>query len=236
MNGISVIIPTYNERDNLPELLERIDSALGGRGYEVIVVDDDSPDRTWDSALSLSGKYPVKTIRRKGKRSLSTAILSGVEASESGLICVMDADLQHPPEKIPELVREIKKGHDMAIASRYIPGGGIRNWGILRRTISFAAKGIVRLVFPSIRKIEDNMSGFFVCRRKLFSERLNPAGFKILLEILVLNDCSVSEVPYVFERRKRGKSSLSPDNCLLFLRHMISLRRRYGKRAGKTHV
>ncbi len=232
MNGISVIVPTYNERDNLPELLEKINSALEEKDYEVIVVDDDSPDRTWKVALSLSENYPAKTIRRMGERGLSTAILCGVEASEYDLICVMDADLQHPPEKIPELVREIEEGHDIAIASRYVQGGSIKNWGILRRMTSFAGRNIVKLVFPNIRKIEDNMSGFFVCKRGLFNERMNPVGFKLLVELLILNDCSVSEVPYVFEGRRRGKSSFSLANCLLFLRHVLSLRRRK-MRAGK---
>src|SRR5208337_4158668 len=118
--SVSIIIPTYNERDNIRELLERIQRSMEPLNdpFEILIVDDDSPDETWKVASDYSNSYPVRVLRRKGKRGLATAVLEGITASNYDIIVVMGADLQHPPETIPELLSDVTDGTDIAIASR----------------------------------------------------------------------------------------------------------------------
>ncbi|ASJ01706.1 dolichol monophosphate mannose synthase [Thermococcus gorgonarius] len=226
---VSIIIPTYNERDNLEELFERISNAMekAGYDYEIIVVDDDSPDRTWEYAEEL-GKtrgYPVKVIRRTKEKGLSSAVIRGFKEAEGDVFVVMDADLQHPPEKIPELVREIEKGADIAIASRYVPGGGVENWYWYRKLISKGAIMIGRVALPKIRHVKDPVSGFFALRREVVEKAdLNPIGFKILMEILIKGTYKkVVEVPFRFGLRKAGESKLGGKTMINYLKHVYRL-------------
>ncbi|MFW6120260.1 MAG: glycosyltransferase, partial [Petrotogales bacterium] len=159
-NKVSVIVPTYNERDNLPELVKRLDEALTRYKYEIIVVDDDSPDKTWKIALDLSKNYPVKVIKRIEERGLSTAVLKGFKEINSDIVVIMDADLQHPPEKVPELVESIKEGADIAIGSRFVEGGSIGNWSYRRLFVSKIAGFLAKTFFREIREINDIESGF----------------------------------------------------------------------------
>lgn len=231
---VSIIVPTYNERENLTPLLERIKSTLGpSEDYEVIVVDDDSPDRTWEKAQELSKDHPIKVLRRKGERGLGTAVVCGLKETKHDVVVVMDADLQHPPEKIPDLVAEIEKGADIAIGSRYVEGGEKGEFGFFRSLISRGADFLARTLFRKTRDVKDIQSGFFALQREVVeSADLDPIGYKILLEILVQGDYEeISEVGYKFGERKSGKSKLGLGSILNYLRHIWSLSRRSGELA-----
>ncbi|NJE11220.1 glycosyltransferase family 2 protein [Thermococcus sp. MAR1] len=228
---ISVIVPTYNERENLEELFDRISGALEGYDYEIIIVDDDSPDKTWEFAQQLGKRYPVKVIRRTDEKGLSSAVIRGFREASGDVFVVMDADLQHPPEVIPELLRAIENGADIAIASRYVPGGGVRNWYWYRKLISKGAIMIGRLALPKIRNVKDPVSGFFALRREVVEGvELNPVGFKILMEILIKGKYErVTEVPFTFGLRKAGESKLGTKTMLNYLRHVYRLMRWEGE-------
>jgi len=222
---ISVVVPTYNERDNIVELIRRVDNALKGIDYEVVVVDDNSPDGTADVAEGLSKDYPVRVVRRPGKLGLATAVLDGVRSSRGDYVVVMDADLQHPPEVIPKMYEELIKGYDIVIASRYVVGGSVGGWGLTRRLISKTAILIAKLLIPKVRGIEDPISGFFMFRKEVLEGvSLSPKGFKILLEVLVKGRYSrVSEVPYTFGVRVRGTSKLSSKELINYITHLLTL-------------
>ena len=228
---VSIIIPTYNERENLEELFDRISRALADYEYEIVVVDDDSPDRTWEFAQRLAGKYPVKVIRRTKEKGLSSAVIRGFKEASGDVFVVMDADLQHPPEVIPELLRAIEEGADVAIASRYVPGGGVKNWYWYRKLISRGAIMIGRLALPKIRNVKDPVSGFFAVRKSVIDGvELNPVGFKILMEILIKGSYrKVVEVPFTFSLRRAGESKLGTKTMLNYLRHVYRLMRWEGE-------
>jgi len=226
MGKISVVVPTYNERENLPTLMEALRSVLKGHELEIIVVDDSSPDGTSEVAEQLSRKYGnVKVIRREGKRGLASAVIEGFNHASEDILGAIDADLQHPPENIGKMLKEIQNGADIVIASRYVEEGGIEGWSKRRRLISKVATLLARIVFPKIRKIRDPLSGFFLLRREaLEGANLNPIGSKILLEILAKGTYGkVVEVPYIFQGRKKGKSKLGLKEYFNYLRHMFRL-------------
>lgn len=228
---ISVVIPTYNERDNIAPLLERLHSVLSSYNYEVTFVDDNSRDGTAELASSLSARYPVKVMVRKNQRGLASAVVDGFGVSNGKLLLVMDADLQHPPEVIPEMLREIENGADIVVASRYVKGGGCEDWGLTRRVISRGATFLAHLVLPSTRPVSDPMSGFFLLRRSAVAGAdLNPVGYKILLEILVRGRFhKVAEVPFTFVTREKGESKLNSRQQIEYLKHLYSLMRRSGE-------
>jgi dolichol-phosphate mannosyltransferase len=221
---VSIIIPTYNEKENLPNLVEMIFIELHKNDLEgeVVVVDDDSPDGTGKIADHLKKKYNLKVLHRKDKRGLSSAVLDGFEIADGDIIGVMDADFSHPPERIPELVEPIKKRKaDMAIGSRYIPGGDIINWTIKRKIVSRGATLIAR----PLTKIKDPMSGFFFFKKEVIEGvDLSPKGYKICLEIIVKgNHKKVIEIPYTFRDREIGKSKLNLKEYLNYLFHVQGL-------------
>jgi len=228
---ISIIIPTYNEEENISPLVKRVHRALSGYDYELLLVDDDSKDRTVEIARGLASRYPLKLISRRGERGLATAVVKGLKEASGEIIGVMDADLQHPPEVIPKMVKAIQKGADMAVASRYIEGGGCPNWGLSRRVISRVALVVSHLLLPSTRRVKDPLSGFFFFRRrKVAPSRLRPIGYKISLEVMLVGSFNnLVEVPYVFEDRSAGKSKLRPREHLDYLRHVLSLMARTGE-------
>ncbi len=228
---ISLIIPTYNEKDNITPLIERINKALNGYNYEIIIVDDNSKDGTIETAEALCARYPVKLLVRRNEKGLSTAVIHGIKNTDAPIICVMDADLQHPPEKLPELIKAIEDGADMAFASRYIPGGGCAGWGFTRKVISRGATQICHVLLPSSRRVKDTMSGFFIFRREnVDPEKLKPIGYKIALEILMVgNFKKVTEVPFIFEDRTAGQSKLRAKTQIDYLKHVLSLMFRTGE-------
>jgi len=230
---ISLIIPSYNEKDNITPLVERIDRALAGQDYEIVLVDDNSKDGTIEAAEALATRYPVKVVVRRDERGLATAVVHGLKHASGSIIGVMDADLQHPPEKLPDLVKAIEDGADMAIGSRYIPGGGCPNWDMTRKIVSKVALMISHLLLPSTRRVKDPLAGFFMFRRENVDiAKLKPIGYKISLEIMLTgNFKNIVEVPYIFEERSAGKSKLRPQQQIDFLKHLFSLMRRTGELA-----
>ncbi len=222
---LSLIAPTYNEKENIVPLVERVHKALSQYDYELIIVDDNSPDGTAQLANSLSSKYPLKVIVRTTERGLASAVVAGFSQAGGQVLGVIDADLQHPPEAIPALLDAIRGGADVAIGSRYVEGGGIEGWSTKREIISIGAKTIARLLLSSVRGIKDPLAGFFLFRREIIEDTvLAPTGYKILLEVLVKGNASqVVEVPYIFKERERGKSNLTFNEQLNFLKHLSHL-------------
>jgi dolichol-phosphate mannosyltransferase len=222
---ISVVVPTYNEAENLPELLERLDRALAGRSYEVVVVDDGSPDGTAEVARRLAGRYPVRVLVREGRRGLSSAVVEGARAAGGDVVVVMDADLQHPPELVPKLAEAAGRGC-LAVASRYVKGGGVEGWPWHRRLVSRGAVLLARILLPEARAVRDAVSGFFAYRRECVAN-VKPTGlYKILLDVLV--QCKprcVVEVPYLFGLRTRGRSKLGTRHIADYLRQVLALAR-----------
>ncbi|MDD5094009.1 MAG: glycosyltransferase family 2 protein [Dehalococcoidia bacterium] len=230
MTQLSIIVPTYNEKENLPILVERVHHALSQIDYELIVVDDNSPDGTGELADELARERPIKVIHREGKLGLASAVIAGFEHAEGDVLGVIDADLQHPPEKIPDLYREM--GHsDIVIASRYVNGGGVEDWTFTRKVISIGAKIMPHFLFAKIRNVKDPLSGFFLFRKKVTEGiQWNPIGYKILLEILVKGKHNtVTEVPYVFTGRERGKSNFNWTEQVNYLKHLYRLIRSEGE-------
>ena len=221
---ISIIVPTFNERENLPELIKRLDKSLKKYDYDVIVVDDDSPDGTSDVAKELSKDYPIIVIERKEK-GLSTAVIRGIQESNNENIVIIDADLQHPPEKIPELLDALNNGADIAIGSRFVEGGGVGDWNYSRLLISKGARFLATTLFRDLREIKDIESGFFAFKKSIIKNvELKPIGYKILLEILVMGNYeTVKEVAFEFQDRKHGKSKLGFKNISNYIHHLFNL-------------
>ncbi|MFB6218002.1 MAG: polyprenol monophosphomannose synthase, partial [Halobacteriaceae archaeon] len=174
--ALSVIVPTYNERENIGPLLERIDATLDSE-YEVVVVDDDSPDGTWEVAREHADEYPVRVVRRREESGLATAVVRGIEEATYDVLVVMDADLQHPPETIPDLLAALEDGADIAVGSRLVEGGGMPDFGPHRRLISYGANLVARILLREVRGVRDLQSGFFAFRRSVvWGADLAPRG------------------------------------------------------------
>jgi dolichol-phosphate mannosyltransferase len=182
----------------------RLASALAAHTWELIIVDDGSPDGTADLAESYSDVHPVVVVRRPGKAGLASAVLAGFAKARGEILVVMDADLSHPPEAVPRLVAAIEDGADLAVGSRYVAGGGTEDWPLKRRVVSRAACLIGNILVP----IRDCTSGFFAIRKSaLDGVKLNPIGFKIGFEVMARGRYKKAvEIPYVFRDRELGKS------------------------------
>lgn len=223
---ISVIVPALNEAENFPALLERISVALTGRAFEVLIVDDNSADNTRAVCAELEKRYPLKLlVRTSPTNGLSGAVLHGIAQARGDLLVVMDADLQHPPEKIPELLLHLERGEaDFTVGSRYMPGGSTgTKWGLLRLVNSRVATWLAR---PFAGPITDPMSGFFALKRSTYEDalRLTPLGYKIGLELIC--KCrvrQVREIPIHFAERTRGESKLSLKQQFKYLEHLSRL-------------
>ena len=228
---LSLVIPAFREHDNIAPLVQRIDHALQGVDYEVVIIDDDSRDGTEELVGELSASYPVRIVVRKGKKGLASAVVDGFGLVDAQAVCVMDADLQHPPEVLPALLHALDDGADLAIGSRYVRGGGCEGWGLLRRIMSKGAGFLAHLFLPSTRGVADPMSGFFMLRPGIIAGAdLHPTGYKILLEILVAGHPQrIAEVPFVFVTRTAGESKLKLSQQVDYLKHIASLMKRKGE-------
>ena len=228
---LSVVVPTYNEAGNIEALVSRLcevlDRKLAG-GYELILVDDDSPDRTWEKAAQLSSRFPaLQVIRRQGEKGLSSAVIRGWQAARGAVLAVIDADLQHPPEVLEKLWDAITDGADVAVASRHTGEGGVGDWSRLRRALSHGARMLGWCVLPSVvGRVSDPMSGFFLVRRAAIAGvEMRPIGYKILLEVLGRGHVGhIAEVGYVFQERTAGESKVSWRSYLEYLAHLVRLR------------
>ncbi len=225
---ISIVIPTYNEKENIKLLINKIEKEAKRvkEPIELIVVDDNSPDGTWKIVQELGKKYKfLKLVKRAGKLGLTSAVLDGVKKSSGEKIIVMDADLSHPPEKLPEIARELKT-YDIVIGSRNMHGGGVKNWPHHRKAISFGATSLAKAVLGI--KCSDPMSGFFGIRKGIIEKtKFKTKGYKILLNILAYNKgLRVKEIPYLFSDRHAGKTKLGNREIITYLEDLIALSRR----------
>ena len=233
---ISIIIPTYNESQNILQILKSIKDNLPKNFVtQAIVVDDNSPDGTgklvedYLKNIKKMADYTIEIIHRKAKDGLSSAILKGIQHAKGDTIVVMDCDFSHPPHIIPKLIESIKKyQYDIVVASRYIKGGKIQGWSLKRKTMSKFATLIAKKGLGI--NTHDPMSGFFAFKRNIIKGlNIDAIGYKFLLEILVkTKDVSIKEIPYTFQNRELGSSKLSIRTIFDYYRSVWKLYR-YGK-------
>ncbi len=212
---LSIVLPTYNESQNIARMLDSIAETLpSDTAAEIIVVDDNSPDGTGNIASqyakSISHKrLHIEVINRPDKLGLSSAILVGVQLAAGDIVVVMDGDFSHPPQTIPHMVEELQNSkYDIVVASRYVKGGSVRGWPFKRRLMSRGATKIAQVGLGI--GVKDPMSGFFAFKRRIIEGiKFDAIGYKMLLEILVkTRGASVKEVPYTFTNRRAGASKL----------------------------
>jgi len=227
----SLIVPTFNESKNIPILVDQLDHLLTpllGDSFEVIVVDDDSRDKTWQVALDLAETRPwLKVVHRVGERGLSTAVIRGWQAARGDVLGVMDADLQHPVEVNAGLLAEMDRGSDLATASRHVAGGGVSDWSLIRRILSRGAQLLGLILLPAVLgRLSDPMSGYFMFRRAaLAGVKLDPLGYKILIEVVARGNMQwIAEVGYVFRERTEGESKVTSALYYQYLAHLLKLR------------
>jgi dolichol-phosphate mannosyltransferase len=219
---LSVVVPSFNERDNVTVLYRRLETTLAGIPWEVVFVDDNSPDGTWEVVRSLARQDPrVRCIRRVGRRGLSGACIEGILASSAPYAAVMDADLQHDETQLPKMVELLRSGQaDLVVGSRYIEGYRAEGFNKQRAGASAFATEIARRLLQV--DIADPMSGFFAIRRDRFEELapdLSTQGFKILLDVVATAQGKLRavEIPYTFGSRQHGESKLDSMVALDFL-------------------
>lgn len=233
---VSVILPTYNERESLEKLYPALAQALTGFPSELIVVDDGSPDGTAEFARSLQSPVPTRVELRPRKLGLASAVIAGFAASSGRTIVVMDADGSHPPESIPTLVRAVAPGKaEFALGSRWVTGGRVTGFSRGRRLLSAGAAALAR---PLV-SVRDPMSGFFAFRREILTRAtLAPIGYKIGLEVMVkCRPKPIVEIPIVFRPRIAGESKLGRGEIGEYVRHVGRLYawRLFGsRRASRT--
>lgn len=220
---LSLVIPTYNEKENIQKLIKKIQEEFKENKIdgEIIIVDDNSPDGTGKILDRLKKKAKnLKIIHRKEKLGLSSAVLEGWKIADGDILGVMDADLSHQPEKIKELFATIEKGEaDFTIGSRYIKGGKIEGWNLKRKLMSKTATLLSRVY----TKVKDPMTGYFMIKKEVINNvDLNPKGFKILLEIIIKGDYKeIKEIPITFINRVKGKSKAEAKEIVCYLQNII---------------
>jgi dolichol-phosphate mannosyltransferase len=224
---ISIVVPTYNERDNVQTLCEGIREVLESRwDYEIIIVDDNSPDGTHEVVCQLGAEDArIKLIQRSGKLGLGSAVTAGFAQACGDYWVMMDADLSHSPKDLPNLLHTLSDA-DIAVGSRYVQGGGVVNWPMWRRIVSRGASAFGRVIVGL--PIRDLTSGFAAFQRshiEALLPSLSPKGFKLLLEIIAKSvGARVKETPITFVNRQHGRSKASAGEVLLFLRLCFELR------------
>jgi len=217
---VTIVSPTYNEAENVPRLAREVDKALSGIDYELLIADDDSPDGTWAVAQELADTNPrLRVLRRTQNRGLSAAVIEAFSSCSSDYVGVIDADLQHDPSILAQMIAALDRGADVAVGSRYVQGGGTGKWNAFRRFQSWVATKLAR-TFLGV-ELTDPMSGYFILRRADFNrlqKQLDLRGFKILLELIArLAPSRLEEIPFTFRTRVAGESKLSSRIVLQYL-------------------
>lgn len=228
MKEYSIIIPTYNEKDNIKKLVDEIEKYVTGIDYEIIFVDDsnDGTDKVI-SKIAKDNEHIVLKHRTK-KKGLSSAVIDGINMAKSDIISVMDADLQHPPYLLKEMYNEVKNGACFCIPSRFIPGGSDGGLNLYRKFVSFVARSLGRLSIFHLRKVTDITSGLFCFRKSNLdkSKKLNPIGWKIMLEVLAKSKFkTIVEIPYRFNERYSGKTKMNKKVVFEYLEQLKILRK-----------
>lgn len=226
-NKISLVIPTFNERENIISLLTALKPFLSNGNNEIIVVDDNSPDFTWKVVEDYSKtNRNIIITRRLNKAGLSTSLIDGFKVSKGGIIGVVDADMSHDITKLPEMIEAVRSGFELAVGSRRVKGGGADNWPIYRKFMSDLATFLTKFFLDV--ELSDPMSGFFILDRRLYERvknRLTGRGYKLLVEIYVLGrPRQVKEVPFIFKGRHQGYSKLTLKVIFEFFRMIFELR------------
>jgi dolichol-phosphate mannosyltransferase len=221
---LSIITPTYNEKEVIGDLITAVFNVLNQAQIpgELIIVDDNSPDGTADIAEAMNKMHNIKVVRRSGKLGLSSAVIEGFNAATGEILLVMDADLSHDPAIIPLMHNALTdEGYELAVGSRYVPGGGVKDWPVIRQIISRGACLMGSFVTP----IKDVTSGYFAFKRAIIEGvKLNPIGYKIGLEIFVkARYRKWKEIPYIFSDRKAGKSKLTQKVMVHYIAHLKDL-------------
>lgn len=224
---LTVVSPTYQERENVAPLIEELVRVLQGIDFEVLIVDDASPDGTADAVAEIGAHDArVRVLRREGVRALSAAVIDGFSDARGEVVACMDADLQHDPSILPEMLRRLDAGADLVAATRYSGAGGTGDWSGLRRLGSRVATRLAQ-AFIGVR-LSDPMSGYFMLRKADFlrvRRELDGRGFKILLEIVArLGPHRIAEVPFTFRSRRAGRSKLDSRVLLAYARQLWRLR------------
>jgi dolichol-phosphate mannosyltransferase len=228
----TIVVPAFSEGLNLEALIERVFAALAARGMEktteMIIVDDNSPDQSVAVVEQQAKKHRVRIIVRKGERGLSSAVMRGFDEAQGEALLCMDADLQHPPERVPDLLDALFKGAEFVIGTRYGKGVAIdKNWPLHRRIISKGA----RLLARPLTTLSDPMTGFFGVQKKAYmaarkAGTLSPKGFKIAMEVFVKTGVTkVVEIPFDFGTRVYGESKLTSKVVTQYLLHLNDLYR-----------
>jgi len=218
---ISIVIPTFNEAQNIGLLIPKIHDVLNNHyKHEIIIVDDNSPDGTAKVANSLAKKHNVRVLVRKKKRGLASAVIDGFKIAKGSILCVMDADLSHPPDVLLKLLVALDDA-DLVVGSRLVKGGGSERWPFHRKLVSLCAQGLARPLTP----VKDAMSGFFALRKSVIRNvPLEAYGYKILLEILVLgNYKKIIEIPFTFLNRYFGESKIGVTVEIEYLKQLVHL-------------
>lgn len=222
---LSVIVPTYNEVDNMSVLIPKLVEILESEQipHEILVMDDNSPDGTAKEVERIAGdRENIRVVVRTRNRGLSPAVIDGYDEATGDILLVMDADMSHPPEVVPEMYRAIAdRGADISVGSRHTRGGGIENWPMSRKVISWGASMLAR----PLTSVTDPMSGFFAIKPDVIEGApLKPKGYKILLEVLVKGSYGkVEEVPITFKDREHGESKLGSGVILNYVSHLLRL-------------
>lgn len=231
---LTIVLPTYNERERIAELVEAVFSACEPSGIqlELVIVDDNSPDGTGAVADELARRRRIRVIHRAGKLGLGTAVVAGFEVASAPIVGVMDADFSHPPALVPRMLETFRATDaELVVASRYVRGGSTPDWPLKRRLLSRAACMLARPLSP----IRDAASGFFLIRRDIArGTTIKAGGFKICLELIVRSGVTrLVEMPYRFDDRELGESKMSVREAagyLIQLRDLYFLRLSYGTR------
>ncbi len=223
---ISIVIPTYNEKENIKKLIPRIFKVL--KSPQVIVVDDNSQDGTAELVQSMQKKYRIRLIRRPRKMGIGSAYKTGFKAADGDLIFEMDADLSHNPDYLPEFVKAIESGYDVAIGSRYVNGGAIVGWGLYRKSLSKGANILSKAMLSC--NINDVTTGFRAYKKpallSIDFEKIKSDGYSFQLEMLYKlykNGYKIKEIPIIFKDRKVGRSKLGRKEMINYIYTILRL-------------
>lgn len=236
MSKISVVVPSYNEKDNVGKLVEQVDNALEGIDHEIIFVDDSTDDTPAVIEEIMKSNAGVRLKHRDTEKGLATAVILGFKMAEGDYLAVMDADLQHPPAILRSMYAAMESGCDFCIPSRFIPGGSDGGLNLYRKFVSGVARYIGKILLPCLRKITDPTSGLFMFKREAIADAdMRPIGWKIMVEVLATATYgSVIEIPYCFQDRTAGESKLSGKVTMEYLKQVFELMRRGKKQRGVT--
>ena len=234
MERLSVVVPTFNEKGNVENLVQQVGAALEGIDYEIVFVDD-STDETPGVLEKLSKENPhVRYEHRVGETGLATAVIRGFRIAEGSILACMDADLQHPPKILRPMYAAVLSGSDFCIPSRFIPGGSDGGLNLYRKFVSGTARWMGKIALPCLRKVSDPTSGLFMFRKECIENAdLQPVGWKIMVEVLAMSEYeTIIEIPYSFQDRESGESKLSGKVTMQYIEQLFKLMKRATKRRG----